>query len=70
MNENSVVSRYLLDLGFGIFWVSNGIVKKIDGIEQIFKIKRNRSHGYNFFAARPDSSFYKLLLGSKSENAH
>lgn len=60
-DRQSVTSLYLLDRDFAIFWVSNGIVNKVDGIEQILKIKQDPKVGYNFFATRPDSSFYKSL---------
>jgi FkbM family methyltransferase len=63
MDKKSTVSRYILDKGFVIFEVSNGITRKVDGIEQICKIKQNPRYGYNFFATRPSSSFYELLVG-------
>lgn len=63
-DKESITSRYLLDKGYAIFWMSNGTVKKVNGIEQIFKIKRDPKNGYNFFATLPDSSFYKLLSKS------
>ncbi len=62
-DKESIISRYLLDKGFVIFWVSNGAIKKIDGIEQIIKIKNDPTDGYNFFATLPNSSFEKILSG-------
>ncbi len=62
-DPDAKVTRFVLeDLGLSVMYLyPRGKQVTIRRVEDALRVKRRRSHGYNFFAFRPETSFGQLL---------